>query len=130
MTVHAKTPDDFDPAHSNHLTPGKEYRVYGDDGRGFFIRTQDDRELFCLWEGCAHLGRDKIGLVYKNWVRVERPDVTPDLRGMTDRELAHFALSHRHHAGLLEEIGGRWLQRVLGNSQSDLTEFFTTENDQ
>jgi len=41
---------------SGYLTPGKKYEILMSDEIGFYIISDTDRRMYCLWEGCSHLG--------------------------------------------------------------------------
>ena len=70
--IYAKT--DTSSAVCGYLTEGKEYETYpvGEDGfdgtpDGFHVLDDEDYEIYCRWEHCAHLNGD-------SWTRVEVKD--------------------------------------------------------
>lgn len=58
----------------DYITPEKMYEVSHDDGKIFHAINDDGVDMFCVWEGCAHLDNG-------DWTRVEIPDeVAPQLK--------------------------------------------------
>jgi len=64
MTTYASF--DYYEGHPDHLTPGKLYKVFNENGKGFCINNDKGREIYCIWRECPHLED-------RDWTRHDEP---------------------------------------------------------